>query len=85
MYGCCHSIIIVFGNDSSETDLVSELSFPQLEYHALRCIVDAAKTKPGTRTIYVYSAFSNVRSYSRRSFSCTGLSRIPNTILYLNM
>ena len=44
MYGCCHSIIIVLGNDSSETDLVSELSFPQLEYHALRCIVDAAKT-----------------------------------------
>ena len=31
------------------------------------------------------SAFSNVISYYRRSFSCTGLSRSPNTIVSLNM
>ena len=42
--GCCHSISIVFGNDSSDNDLVSDLSFPQLEYHTLRCLVDAAMT-----------------------------------------
>ena len=42
--GCYRSIYIVFGNDSSETDLISDLSSPQLEYHALRCLVDAAKT-----------------------------------------
>ena len=41
-------IYIVFGNDSSHTDLVSNLSFPQLEYHTLRCLVDAAMTLPDT-------------------------------------
>ena len=90
--GCCHSIYIVFGgNDSSETDLDSELSFSQLEYYALRCLVDAAKTYPDTalclfqkHDIYLVLSLTLDRTLVGVS-PFNGISRIPNKILSLIM